>query len=494
MKTARGRLVAAFASAAIATSGFALVTSGGVGAATAQTFGTLASPCSNASTTHYTATDKGVTKTGIAIATGDDAQYHGVNAELGNTVKAFASWCNAQGGINGRKITVDYASASSSTALQSAQAAIDGFCSNNDFMLVGEGFALDGGQAEHNRLACKLVAVPGFTATNDTQDAYESYQGIPDPIAVASGTAATLGTKIWGASATGNACAVRTTDLPSAQQGIQKDEIAYTTNGWLFDNCDINLTTTSTNATIGGAIYGAKTKGDPLLIWANGWGGELMTILGSGVALHYNPIIFGESNVYVESNLYGGLLPSPANFEHINGMSTAADNLYAKLFTEPFEAASTVPAVAKFISIAGADNKSALAEQSASSFLLWATAAKSCGAALTRQCVVNYLGKTSNFTGKNAWTAGGLQAPTNPATNSPSGCALIMHFSGGSWTQAAPSGKVGTFSCPTGKATGLVSTAAMISRLGLTASYDSNGKFIGDLGSIAKSSLIVPKK
>ena len=34
----------------------------------------------------------------------------------------------------------------------------------------------------------------------------------------------------------------------------------------------------------------------------------------------------------------------------------------------------------------------------------------------------------------------------------------------------------------------------MISRLGLTASYDSNGKFIGDLGSIAKSSLIVPKK
>lgn len=489
----RMKVAAAVTSAALAGAGFALVSSG-AGAATAQKFGTLASPCSNASTTHYTASDTGVTKTGITIATGDDALYHGVDSELGDTVKAFVAWCNAQGGINGRKITVDYASASTSSSIQSAQTAIDGFCANHDFMMVGEGFAVDGGQAEHNRLACKLAAVPGFTASNDTQDAYMSYQAVPDPIATASGTAGTLGAKLWGNADVSNACSIRTTDLASGVQGIMKDEIAYSANGWLFDNCDVNLTTTSTSAAIGGAMYGAKGKGDPLLLWANGWGGELMTILGADAAIGYNPIIFGESNLYVEHNEFGGLLPSPATFEGYPGESTAANNLYAKLFVEPFEAADTVPAVAKFISIAGSTNESGLAEQSASSFLLWATAAKSCGAALTRQCVVNYLGNSSNFSGSKAWTAGGLQAPTNPATNTPSGCALIMHFSGGSWTQVAPTGKVGTFSCPKAPATGIVNTSAMISRLGLSASYDSTGHFIGDFGSLTKANLILPKK
>ena len=49
-----------------------------------------------------------------------------------------------------------------------------------DFMLVGEGFALDG-SAEQTRLGCNLAAVPGFTVSSVVANAYEMYQASPNP-------------------------------------------------------------------------------------------------------------------------------------------------------------------------------------------------------------------------------------------------------------------------------------------------------------------------
>jgi hypothetical protein len=377
--------------------------------------------------------------------------------------------------------------------------------SNGDFMAVGEGYAFDSA-GEQDRLAANLVTVPAFTASTDTQNAWEMYQPMPNPADYNPTSSAYAGIKLFGAAAVQKACAFRTDDLPggASKASDLKVEYSYSQQGWKFGNgagggwgsakvsasdfnslgCDQDVSfaaNTSDPSSISNASMAFKTEGAKVLYWAATPNGTLTSFLYDNKQINYNPFIMTEASTYD---------PSLAKW-NTHGYG---NNLYTRIGFEPIEAASAVPAVKQYLTLVGATNASAIGEQAASAFLLWATAAKSCGAALTRQCVVNYLGKASNFTGTKAWTAGGLQAPTNPATNTPSGCALIMHFSGGVWSQVAPSGKVGTFSCPTGKATGIVNTSAMISRLGLSADYDSSGHYIGDLGSLTTADLILPKK
>ena len=58
--------------------------------------------------------------------------------------------------------------------------------------------------------------------------------------------------------------------------------------------------------------------------------------------------------------------------------------------------------------------------QAASSWLLWATGVKACGAEVTRQCVLDEIAKIDE------WTAGGIHAPTKPAENLPPDCGVLL--------------------------------------------------------------------
>ena len=80
----------------------------GASSSTSATFGTLPSPCGKGHATG--ATDQGVTNSTINIAYGDDRGFSGspgLDQEMGDAVKAMIAWCEAQGGINGRKIVGD---------------------------------------------------------------------------------------------------------------------------------------------------------------------------------------------------------------------------------------------------------------------------------------------------------------------------------------------------------------------------------------------------
>src|SRR5271167_4445234 len=71
---------------------------------TSATFGTLPSPCGKGDATG--ATDQGVTNSTINIAYGDDRGFSGLpglDQEMGDAVKDMIAWCDAQGGIGGRK-------------------------------------------------------------------------------------------------------------------------------------------------------------------------------------------------------------------------------------------------------------------------------------------------------------------------------------------------------------------------------------------------------
>ena len=104
-----------------------------------------------------------------------------------------------------------------------------------------------------------------------------------------------------------------------------------------------------------------------------------------------------------EANEYSSILSSW-------NTSGLGNNIYIREAFQPLENAAQVPAVQQYINIVKAvgGKTNQLGEQAASSFLLWATAAKSCGSTLTRQCIINYLATVKS------WTGGGMQCAGRP--------------------------------------------------------------------------------
>jgi len=384
-------------------------------------FGTLSSPCGKGHAT--SSTDQGVTNTAINIAYGDDRGYSGIpglDKEMGDAVKDMIAWCNAQGGINGRKISGDFYDA----AITNVGPAVNQAC-KKDFMLVGEGFALDG-VAEQSRLECNLAAVPGFTVAPVVANAYEMYQASPNPADYSPVSSAYQIAKLFG-SKTHHAGAYTTT-LSTQADSNAKAVQAYTATGWKFVNCPFQVNY-SGEPSYGPFVQKLQSCGAQIVYTDVAPGPVLYGALQAESQMNYNPVWVEDSDAYTVA---------------MAQWNTAGlgNNMYVRLSYEPLEAAKVVPAVAQYLGIVKKYGGSAsqLGEQATSSFLLWATAAKACGSTLTRQCIINQLSKVST------WTGGGLNASGNPAKNLPPNCGLLMKLQGTKWVQAYPK-KLGTFDC-----------------------------------------------
>jgi hypothetical protein len=145
--------------------------------------------------------------------------------------------------------------------------------------------------------------------------------------------------------------------------------------------------------------------------------------------LDFRPIYLTDANFYEDA------------FAKWN-TSGLADDVYVREAFLPLDQADKVPAIQDYLDIVEGDggDVNQLGEQSASSFLLWATAAKACGSTLTRDCMAEELAKVDE------WTGGGLHAPTNPATNMPPECGLVLKLEGTKYVQWSPE-KEGTLDC-----------------------------------------------
>ncbi|MGA2473379.1 MAG: ABC transporter substrate-binding protein [Acidimicrobiales bacterium] len=407
------------------TSGALLVAPGAADASSStssSTFGTLPSPCGKGHATG--ATDQGVTNSTINIAYGDDRGFSGLpglDQEMGDAVKDMIAWCNAQGGINGRKLVGDYYDA----AVTNVGSVMSQAC-KQDFMLVGEGFALDG-VAEQTRLGCNLASVPGFTVSSVVANAYEMYQASPNPANASPVSSAYQAEKLFG-SKTKHAGVYGST-LSTQQSSTTKAVQAYTEAGWKFvPNCTADID------------YNGEANYTPFMQKLQSCGAQVIfndatpgpTLYGAFEAenqIGYDPIWVMDSGAYT------------AAFAQWN-TDGLANNAYVRISYEPLEAAKVVPAVAQYLSIVKKYGglTSQLGEQATSSFLLWATQAKACGSTLTRQCMINHLSKVTS------WTGGGLNASGNPAKNIPPNCGLLMKLDNTKWVQAYPK-KLGTFDC-----------------------------------------------
>ncbi len=294
-----------------------------------------------------------------------------------------------------------------------------------DFMLVGEGFALDG-LAEQTRLGCNLAAVPGFTVSAEVADAYEMYQAAPNPSNASPVSIAYQGEKLFGSKTqhVGQYDSTLSTQESSMAKAVQ----AYGEAGWKWSGCAVNVNYNG-EASYTPFVQKLQSCGAKIVFDDATPGPTLYGALQAANQIGYNPIWLLDAAEYT------------AGFAKWN-TSGLGNNVYVRIGMEPLEAAKVVPAVAQYLSVVKKSGglTSSLGEQAASSFLLWATEAKACGSTLTRQCMINHLSKVTS------WTGGGLNAPSDPAKNRPAPCGILMKLKNTKWVQYYPK-KLGTFDC-----------------------------------------------
>ena len=170
---------------------------------------------------------RGVGDKTINIAVFNDAANTiepGLEAEFPQQAQAFADWCNASGGINGRKIVIDNRDA----ALFNAAQVTEQSC-QSDFMAVGGGMALDQPSVPV-REKCGLGQISGYVVS----DASELASDQVDP---SGGNTNTITSGWFGALAKAYPQAVKKAGMggendPSVLEPERKDEYGAEAQGW----------------------------------------------------------------------------------------------------------------------------------------------------------------------------------------------------------------------------------------------------------------------
>ena len=402
-----------------------------------QKFGTLSSPCGKGDAKGATA--QGVTDTSITIGYGDDAGYTaapGLNKEMGEAVKALIKWCNEQGGINGRQIVGKYYDAK----LLEVDPAMTSAC-KEVFMLVGQGFALDAVQ-EAKRIGCKLSTVPGYSVSAAFAHGSGMVQSTANPSDQAPLQHAYAVAKLF-------PDAVKKTALMYANYAATietKDKVvaSYPAAGYTFLSCDqvYNIAGEADWKPFAEAL---KKCGAEVVYWTGSPAPNYQNFLAAAKQVGFAPKAY-----ITDANFYD------ANFAAWNASAGAGagDATYVRLAYVPLEEADKNPATKQYIDLvtAAGGKPSLLGIQATASFLLWATGAKACGSTVTAKCVLDSIGKLTD------WTAGGLHVPMDPGKNQAPNCGVLVKLTGGKYERVDPKDK--TFDCdPKYRATGLKTKA-----------------------------------
>ena len=395
--------------------------SSGATSSTTATFGTLQSPCGKGDASG--ATDQGVTDSAITIGYGDDRGFTGqpgLDQEIGDATKAMIAWCNQQGGINGRQVTGDFYDA----AMTQTETAMQSAC-KRDFMLVGEGWANDE-SAEQTRVDCNLAAVPAFAVGPDVSNGPMLYTAAPVPVDYQPAT--TFFQLAQHFPQTKDAFAFLNTTLPVNASIVARSTPAVEAAGFKVINCGVTLNYMGEPNYLPFAQR-LKACGAKIFYITNSPGPVVEGIISALAQVGDKALFVMQHNGYDE------------NFAKWN-TAGYADNVYVESEFQPMENASVVPAVQQYLDIlkASGGKTGLLGMAAASSFLLWATAAKACGSTLTRQCMIDKLSAVHE------WTGGGLHAPTDPGGNQLADCDMTLKMTGTSWAQVYPA-EQGKFDC-----------------------------------------------
>ena len=386
---------------------------GGQGGGTATTtptdrldagdFGTLKAVCGKGADGGAPAT--GLTASEIRLGTITDkgsAERPGLTQEMYDSATAFAAWCNAHGGIEGRKVVIDDLDAKLFEYGQRI-----GEACQRDFALVGGGGVFDS-QDNGARVACGLPNIPGYAVTPQARVADLQVQPVPNPVY----SFASAGYR-W---------------LLGKYPDARKFGILW-----------VNLDGPSTiHAQI---VEMAKKLGMTVVfdeqykpIGETGWRGFVQKMKSSGVQA-FEMVGEPENMVALQQAMqtegwyptYTHLQPNfmDAKFAQEGG-SSVSPATYMRSAFPTFAMAKQVPAMADYLELMRRYNPKGrtafLGMQGLSAFLLFATAAKECGADLSRTCVLEKAAAQQD------WTAGGLHSPQTPGNAVATQCSLAIQI------------------------------------------------------------------
>jgi hypothetical protein len=354
-------------------------------------------------------TVRGVGATTINIAVFNDSANTitpGLEVEFPQQATAFADWCNAAGGIDGRKIVVDNRDAALFNAAQQTTAACQ-----SDFMAVGGGMALDQ-PAVPIREKCGPGQISGYVVSNVSLLA-------SDQVDPGGGNTDSVPAGYFGAMTNAYPKAVKAAgmgagDTPSVLQPETKAEFGAEAQGWkVVDFLE-----------------------PPVSV--ENWAPYVEQYQQKGVTALW-PADDSNFTPFAQAMTTAGYHPAfvllGTQFDNIQTQKDVADNpslppVYIETAWWPLAQASQNPSTEELVTVmhkyAKGDRIDFDDEEGVESWLLWAKAASACGAAnLTVTCVLNHAAATRN------WDAGGIQAPIASLTLSnenpqPSPCFAML--------------------------------------------------------------------
>jgi len=349
------------------------------------------------------ATDVGVTADSIQVGTISDPGFSGrpgLNQEIFDTAEVFTKWCNAAGGIYGRKIEMKERDAK----LTEYQPRMIEACDEGDFMLVGGGGVFDDqGQAE--RLACGLPNLASFVVNPAAAQSDLTISPIlnnPDSIGV--------GDLRWLAEKFPEApqhIAILTAGIAATINEANRTKDAMAVLGWkvVYDQTYNPAGETSWR----GFAEGLKSSGARGIIGMTD-PGLTADLLKAMDEIEYHPdFIRGPTNMYDNMLLVEG--------------GPAADHVFIYGTNYPFldpQLAKRNPATQQYLDLMAEYDPGAkiagLGITSFSAWLLFARGAAACAADLTRDCV------WKNVSALDEWTGGGLHARQYPSSRRSSEC------------------------------------------------------------------------
>ena len=331
---------------------------------------------------------RGVAAKSIHIAVFNDASNTitpGLEVEFPEQATAFADWCNAAGGINGRKIVIDNRDAALFNAAQQTTAACQ-----SDFMAVGGGMALDQ-PAVPIREKCGLGQITGYVVSNASVLA-------TDQVDPGGGNTDSISAGYFGALTKAYPKAVKVAgmgagDTPSVLQPETKAEFAAEALGWkVVDFLE-----------------------PPVSV--ENWAPYVEQYQQKGVTALW-PADDSNFTPFAQAMTTAGYHPAfvllGTQFDNTQTQKDVADNpslppVYIETEWWPIAQASQNPSTEELVTTmhkyAKGDPIDFDDEEAAEGWLLWAKSASACGASLTVSCVLTHAAATKN------WDAGGIQAP-----------------------------------------------------------------------------------
>ncbi len=351
---------------------------------------------------------RGVSPKTIHIAVFNDAANTvepGLEAEFPQQAKAFAAWCNASGGINGRHIVIDDRDAALFNAAQQATAACQ-----SDFMAVGGGMALDQPSVPI-REQCGLGQITGYVVSDASDLA--SLQVDPSGINTSSVSAGWFGALAKAYPQAVKKAGMGGQNNPSILEPETKYEFAAEAQGWKVVDFPEPPITVENWAPY---VEDYQSKGVQAL-----WPADTANLTPFAQAMTtagYHPAFIALGTQFANAMTQKAVAENPS-----------LPPVYVETSWWPLSMASQNPSTQQLVNVmhtyAKGDTIDFDSEEGAEAWLLWAKSASACGASLTVTCVLNNAAAVKN------WDAGGIQAPIASLTLSnqnpqPSPCFLLM--------------------------------------------------------------------